>query len=181
MKQILKNIFHSPRFVVGFIIFCLVLLLSFYPMISIFTPMEIVGSGFHSPGTYVNVKSTIQSKSEDLKYVGAAGLSNQFTKEELGKMQEWLVKYGGVDQAVVDEAAEKDGSFIELWQATYSDDVQYKATQAYKREIQKFNKMIERITATERSRSSRMLSSMLKISPTKLRFLLVPITLVPTF
>jgi ABC-type dipeptide/oligopeptide/nickel transport system permease subunit len=149
MKQILRNIFHSPRFVVGFVIFCIVLLLSFYPMVSIFTPMEIVGSGFHAPGTYVNIKSTIQSRSEELKYVGAAGLANQFTAEELGKMREWLVKYGGVDQAVVDEAAENDNAFLELWTSTYSDDVQYKATQAYKREMQKYNKQILRITATD--------------------------------
>ena len=44
---------------------------------------------------------------------------------------------------------EKDNLFLELWTSTYSDDVQYKATQAYKREIQKYNKQIQRITATD--------------------------------
>jgi len=149
MKQTIKNIFHSGKFVTGFVIFCAIFLMSFYPLFSKFGPMEIVGSGFHAPGTYINLKSAVQSKVETLKYAGKAGLSGQLNEEQIGKLKDWLITYGGVAEDVVAEAAEDDGTFIELWQFTYSDDFQYKATQAYKREIQKYNKIITRLTATD--------------------------------
>ena len=65
MKQTLKNVFHSPKFVVGFIIFVAVLLFSIiYPLISRFGPLDNVvqkDGGFAEPGTYVNVADVIEA------------------------------------------------------------------------------------------------------------------------
>ena len=56
MKNTLRQIFHSPKFVVGFGIFVFILLIMLiYPMFNPGNPLEMIGVGtFASPGTYVS-------------------------------------------------------------------------------------------------------------------------------
>ena len=56
MKSTLKNVFHSPRFLVGFIIFMIILLtVLIYPYFVHRDPLQGLGKGFLEPGTYVSV------------------------------------------------------------------------------------------------------------------------------
>ena len=56
MKSTLRNVFHSPRFLVGFIIFTAILLtVLIYPFFVTRDPLLTLGKGFLSPGTYVSV------------------------------------------------------------------------------------------------------------------------------
>ena len=56
MKSTLRNVFHSPRFLVGFIIFSIILLtVLIYPYFIPRDPLQSLGKGFLSPGTYVSV------------------------------------------------------------------------------------------------------------------------------
>lgn len=56
MKNTLRNVFHSPRFLVGFIIFmCLLLTVLIYPIFVTRDPLVSLGKGFLRPGTYVSV------------------------------------------------------------------------------------------------------------------------------
>ena len=56
MKSTLRNVFHSPRFLVGFIIFSIILLtVLIYPYFVPRDPLQSLGKGFLSPGTYVSV------------------------------------------------------------------------------------------------------------------------------
>ena len=56
MKNTLKNVFHSPRFLVGFIIFMVILLtVLIYPYFVTRDPLLSLGKGFLSPGTYLSV------------------------------------------------------------------------------------------------------------------------------
>ena len=59
MKNTLKNVFHSPRFLVGFIIFMIILLtVLIYPYFVHRDPLQGLGKGFLEPGTYVSVYDT---------------------------------------------------------------------------------------------------------------------------
>ena len=50
------NVFHSPRFLVGFIIICLIVMTAvFYPMIDTRNPMYSYGDMFLKPGTYFSI------------------------------------------------------------------------------------------------------------------------------
>ena len=56
MKSTLRNVFHSPRFLVGFIIFMVMLLtVLIYPYLVSRDPLVSLGKGFLAPGTYVSV------------------------------------------------------------------------------------------------------------------------------
>ena len=56
MKNTIKNVFHSPRFLVGFIIFMIILLtVLIYPYFVTRDPLLSLGKGFLSPGTYFSV------------------------------------------------------------------------------------------------------------------------------
>ena len=59
MKNMLRNVFHSPRFVVGFTIFMIMLLtVLIYPYFITRDPLLGIGKGFLEPGTYVSVYDT---------------------------------------------------------------------------------------------------------------------------
>ena len=57
MKNTLKQLFHSSKFVIGFVIFVAILLTVFiYPLINPGDPLEMIGVGtFAKPGTYVSL------------------------------------------------------------------------------------------------------------------------------
>ena len=63
MKHTLQQIFHSPKFVVGFSIFMAILLIVIiYPLIITDPPLAIIGQGtFFPPGIYVSVYDSIGS------------------------------------------------------------------------------------------------------------------------
>ena len=55
MKNTLRSVFHSPRFLVGFIIFMVLLLtVLIYPYSVVRDPLLSLGKGFLEPGTYDN-------------------------------------------------------------------------------------------------------------------------------
>ena len=59
MKNTLRNVFHTPRFLVGFIIFMFILLtVLIYPWFVHRDPLQGLGKGFLEPGTYVSVYDT---------------------------------------------------------------------------------------------------------------------------
>ena len=59
MKNTLRSVFHSPRFVVGFVIFMAILLTTLiYPFFVTRDPLQGLGKGFLAPGIYVSVYDT---------------------------------------------------------------------------------------------------------------------------
>ena len=61
MKNTLRQVFHSGKFVVGFSIFMFIVLLTIvYPLFVKAAPLGIIGQGtFFPPGIYVNVYDSI--------------------------------------------------------------------------------------------------------------------------
>ena len=61
MKHLVRQTFHSGKFVTGFVIFVTILLIVFlYPLLIPDPPLAIIGQGtFFPPGIYVNVYDSI--------------------------------------------------------------------------------------------------------------------------
>lgn len=149
MIQMIKNVFHSGKFVVGFVLFCLVLLSCFYPLISEFSPMEQPGTAFHAPGTYVNLKDTIETKTTNLNYTGSAGIHGKFGDEEIAMMKRWLLSATELSEEQVDEALENDDAFLALWNKSYDSTIKPKGwIKADLNKVNSYDKIIKNLNST---------------------------------
>ncbi|MCJ7534046.1 MAG: ABC transporter permease, partial [Anaerolineales bacterium] len=92
MKHTLRQVFGSPRFVIGFSIFMfIVLTVIIYPLFVTADPLEIIGEGtFFEPGVYVSVYDSIGSSPYTLKLDDAAAkrIASKLSDEERLAMQE---------------------------------------------------------------------------------------------
>ena len=128
MLNTLKQVFRSPRFLVGFIIFITIFLtVIIYPLIVTVNPLDMVGNGnFFKPGTYVNVSETMTAKKYTLNVdvSSASKLDRQLDETQRSKMSDWLVRFGGVDESEIDTS--DAAALVELWKNHYSKDVDQK-------------------------------------------------------
>ena len=124
MLNTIKQVFRSPRFLVGFVIFAIILLtVIFYPMFVRADPLAMVGNGnFFKPGTYVNVSETVTANKYTLNVdvSSAAKLDRQLAENDRARMADWLIRFGGVDEAEIDTA--DSAALVELWKNHYSPD-----------------------------------------------------------
>ena len=68
MKNQLKQIFQTPKFVFGFVIFVFMLALAIlYPLLVPGDPLEMQAAGCYKPGTYISLADTIETKQYTLK------------------------------------------------------------------------------------------------------------------
>ena len=98
MKHTLQQVFHSPRFVFGFSIFAVILLIVLvYPLIVTDQPLAIIGQGtFFEPGIYVSVYDSIGSAPYTLNLDDAAAnrIGSKLNEEDRLSIKEWLVAAG---------------------------------------------------------------------------------------
>lgn len=98
MKNTLKQVFRSPKFVIGFTILMFILLtVIFYPLFVKAEPLEIIGQGtFFEPGIYVNVYDSIDSTPYilNLDDAGAKRVASKLNDDDRIAMKEWLVAAG---------------------------------------------------------------------------------------
>ena len=120
MKHTIRQVFHSPKFVVGFCIFmAMVLLVILYPLFIIDDPLAIIGQGtFFEPGIYVNVYDSIGSSPSTLMLDDAAQkrIDNKLGDEERLALKEWLVVYGIPENEIDIQDTEK---LLEQWVNNY--------------------------------------------------------------
>ena len=123
MKQTLKNVFHSPRFLVGFIIFMFILLtVLIYHYFVNRDPLASLGKGFLAPGTYVSVydANSTGSYRVDLPDAAANRLESTLPNENRQTMLNFL-KAKGVDLGDTDTSNDKLADLIALWNANYDE------------------------------------------------------------
>ncbi len=98
MKHLIRQVFHSPKFIIGFSIFIAILLtVIVYPLVVTDKPLAIIGQGtFFEPGIYVNVYDSIGSPVYMLQLDDAAAnrIASKLGDEERLAIKEWLLAYG---------------------------------------------------------------------------------------
>ncbi|MEG1390775.1 MAG: ABC transporter permease [Angelakisella sp.] len=99
MKNTLRQVFHSPKFVVGFVIMtAIMLIMVLYPLlIDGGNPLEMIGLGsFMEPGTYVNLYDSINSPTSTLKLPDAADnrIASMLKDDDRVSMMNWLLATG---------------------------------------------------------------------------------------
>ncbi len=151
MKNTIRQVFHSPKFVVGFSIFVAMLLFVFiYPLFCPGDPLEMIGSGsFFKPGTYVSVYDAVDTKSGTFKLPDAAAkrIANKLSQEDREAMKVWLVGAGVAEDDIDIEDTE---SLLSLWKETYDPSVKIKGMLMSDRNYYKrLNKSLEEALDTE--------------------------------
>ena len=124
MKSTLRNIFHSSKFVTGFVIFLfLMVMIIVYPLINPGSPLEQIGVGtFAKPGTYVSLydaaKTSPDRERETLRLTDADDkrLAHALSESDKVLMVEWL-GLKGVDLEGVDYNDTE--RLLELWHENY--------------------------------------------------------------
>ena len=120
MKNTLRQVFHSPKFVGGFIIFVAILLLMIiYPLINPGNPLEQIGVGtFARPGTYVSLYDATNTATETLRLPDAAEkrLKASLSDEDRVAMVEWFT---AAEVDISDLDIQDTDALLALWDANY--------------------------------------------------------------
>ena len=120
MKNTIRQVFHSAKFVWGFSIFVLVLLLViFYPIIFPGNPLERIGVGtFAKPGTYVSVYDSVTTDKDTFKLPDAAAkrLAQVLSDEDRTKMAEWLT---AMEVDISDLDLSDTEALLKVWKENY--------------------------------------------------------------
>jgi len=151
MKNTLRQVFSSPRFVVGFVIFAFIVLLTIvYPLFVKAEPLGIIGQGtFFPPGIYVNTYDSIGSSPYTLKLDDAAAkrLESRLNDEQRNDMKEWLVSAGLAEDEIDAANTEK---LLEQWENNYDPTVIISGmTNAQRNYFVRLDASLEGILATE--------------------------------
>ncbi|OGO66677.1 MAG: ABC transporter permease [Chloroflexi bacterium RBG_19FT_COMBO_50_10] len=151
MKNTLKQIFHSPKFVIGFCIFTfIVLMVIVYPLFVRGAPLAILSQGtFFEPGIYVNVYDSIGSQPYTLFLDDAATkrIADKLSPDDRTAIKEWLLK-AGIPETQIDTTNTK--SLLDLWESNYDPKEQVPGmTFAKSRYYQRLNTSLQGILSTE--------------------------------
>ena len=123
MKNTLRNVFHSPRFLVGFIIFMIILLTTLiYPYVISRDPLVSLGKGFLEPGTYVSVYDANNAGTYRVTLPEAQinRLESALSIEDRETMIAYL-KAKGDDVSMLDTSNEKLDDLLTAWKNGYDE------------------------------------------------------------
>lgn len=123
MKNTLKSVFHSPRFVVGFVIFMVILLtVLIYPYFVLRDPLQGLGKGFLAPGTYVSVydTNTAGTYRVELPEAGDNRMESSVPMEDRVTIIEFL-NAKGVENSHLTTANEDVAELVALWKENYDE------------------------------------------------------------
>ena len=125
MKHTIQQVFHSPKFVVGFSIFMAILLtVLVYPLLVPGDPLEIIGQGtFFPPGVYVNVYDTLRSPRYTLMLDEATAnrIASKLSREDRLAMKDYLVA-AGIPALEIDPS--NTVKLLDQWVNTYDPDTE---------------------------------------------------------
>ena len=151
MKHTLQQVFHSSKFVVGFIIFTFILLtVVVYPLFVRAEPLAIIGQGtFFPPGIYANLYDSIGSQPYTLMLDDAAAkrIAGKLGDQERQDIKDWLLAYGIPENEIDIANTEK---LMDQWLNNYDPKKQLPGmTFAKQRYYQRLDASLEGILATE--------------------------------
>jgi peptide/nickel transport system permease protein len=120
MNHTLRQIFRSPKFLVGFFIFAAIVLTVFiYPLFIKDPPLSIVGQGtFFEPGIYVSIYDSVgvTPYTLNLPEATAQRIAKRLGNEERQAIKEWLIA-DQVPESTIDMANTKQ--LLDQWEKSY--------------------------------------------------------------
>ncbi|MCL2060723.1 MAG: ABC transporter permease subunit, partial [Oscillospiraceae bacterium] len=152
MKNTLRKIFSTPRFLVGFVIFFgMLLFIMIYPLFVPGNPLEMIGLGtFFRPGTYVSLYDGINAQTTyTLKLSDAAEkrIDYRLLPDDRASMREWLVLYGVPEEDIDIGDTE---ALLALWSANYDSSVRVGSmTTARRQFFQRLDRKLDGLLDTE--------------------------------
>ena len=150
MKNTLRQIFHSSKFVTGFVIFMLLMvLLVVYPLINPGDPLEMIGVGtFAEPGVYFSLYDAVGTDTETFKLADADDkrIAAKLSMEDRVSMLAWFEK-AGVDVTGLD--INDTDALIALWTANFADQKLPGMTNAARRNYRLLNTRIIELQAAD--------------------------------
>jgi len=150
MKHTIQQIFHSGKFIVGFVIFVVMLLIVIvYPLIITDPPLTIIAQGtFFPPGVYVSTYDTINSPAYILNLGDAAAKRSAAKLDDQQRldMQTWLLA-DGIPQDQINISDTK--LLVDLWNKNYDPNKSLPGmTFARQRYYQRINTSLKGILST---------------------------------
>ncbi|MCI1208864.1 MAG: ABC transporter permease [Treponema sp.] len=147
MKNQFKMLFHSGKFVVGFVIF---ILMFFYPLVfPLFNhtkPLDMTGGLFYAPGTYVSISDAVGAETKLVTLDTVANrLAAKVKKSDMLLMEEWLTGYSSVGKQEIKAAAKNKERLTSLWISSYDPSVKVKGTTAHRKEFTRLYDRLETI------------------------------------
>jgi peptide/nickel transport system permease protein len=151
MKHTIRQVFHSGKFLVGFVIFAALLLTTIlYPRIVRHPPLEIIAQGtFFPPGIYVNVYDSIGSPRYTLHLDDAAAnrIASKLSDADRTAIKEWLVA-DGISENQIDITDTR--SLLDLWANNYDSTKGFSGmTLAKQRYYQRLEASLKGLLSTE--------------------------------
>ena len=149
MKNTIKQLFHSPRFVIGFGLFVAILLTCFiYPFFNPGDPLEMIGVGtFAKPGTYVSLYDAMGTRTETLRLADADDnrVASALSTEDRVSMVNW---FNGMGIDIGDLDIEDTDALLDMWTTHFFEDAKpagsTKAQRVYYRNL---NRSIQALMA----------------------------------
>lgn len=127
MKNTLRQVFHSPKFVAGFSIFMAILLLiSIYPLFVPGNPLEMIGVGtFAKPGIYVSMYDANKTTYETLRLPDADDnrIASALAEKDRVSMVRWFTVMG-IDVSNLD--IDDTDALLDLWSEHYDPSIKPK-------------------------------------------------------
>lgn len=144
MKTTIRQVFHSSKFVVGFVIFMFILvMLVVYPLVNPGDPLQMIGLGtFAKPGTYVSLYDSVGTPAFtfNLPEADANRLGKVLTDEDRVNMVNWFTA-AGVDITGLD--IHNTEALLELWKKNYDKSIRPKGmTKAMRNYYERLNNSI---------------------------------------
>jgi peptide/nickel transport system permease protein len=155
MKHTIQQVFHSGKFVVGFLIFMfIVLTVIIFPLFVKTPPLGIISQGsiqgsFLPPGLYVNVYDSIGTAPYTLLLDDAEAkrIASKLSNDDRTALKEWLVA-DRIPEAQIDTTDTK--SLMDLWKSNYDPNKELPGmTFAKIRFYQRLNTALQGILSTQ--------------------------------
>ncbi|MGN0977965.1 MAG: ABC transporter permease [Faecousia sp.] len=151
MKNTLRQLFHSPKFVAGFLIFVAILLTVFiYPLTNPGDPLEMIGVGtFAPPGTYVSMYDALKTEPQTLRlsYADDNRIAKALSSEDRVAMVEWFTTMG-IDVSGLD--IDDTDALLDLWNENYDPSIKPQGmTMARRNYYKRLNNSLQEIRAAD--------------------------------
>lgn len=150
--HLIKEIFKSQNFVIGFVIFMIIFLSAIIlPFFLSGNPLEIVGGLFYKPGTYISVSDAIDAKKYELKLDTLSNkISGLITQKDQDLIREWLIKYCDAVSEEEVKDAKHPMELVELWMKYYDPSIKMEGTTiAYRKNLSRLHQKIEKVFKEE--------------------------------